>query len=329
MNTDSSGLPAMAPQVARRTSSRRTLLRGGAWAVPAISVAATAPAYAASTVGFLDVTTGASSVTPNGDGSWDFPLSGASLFLESRDLQPNQLTMTVTALPAQDFDVRAGGPAGWSSQVAGRVSSATYTYGLGAPADTVIQIEDGRWFGTALDVPPFFASFQLTFEAPGFHGTSAQSIYVPTSQRLSFDPGTSSALRVPDPAASGADLWTMYFEGASVRVSGGVVSDLDLLRIGVRFVPDPGVTATGFLDTGTTPQGWSAPSGPDPHQRWTLSYDDTVDASTQDVVLSLTDGAYFTTMLPADQQSGHFELTVADPDDGFASDVYRIHVPAS
>ena len=303
--------------------SRRAVVRGSAWTVPAVTVAAAAPAYAVSNTGWIDVDTGASNVAPNDDATWDYFFLGASIFLESRAVQPNELTMTVTVLPGNEFEVLDGGPPGWSQQTAGTVTSATYVYSLGVPADSGITIPDGHWFATA------GGSFLITFQAPGFHSFIAQSIYVPASQVLSFDPGTSSALRVPDPAGSGPDLWTMYFEGASVRVSGGVVSDVDLLRLLVRFVPDAGFSQRQFLDTGVTPAGWSSSGAANPHQELTFSYDDVVDASGQDVVIPLDDGAFFTTMQPADQQSGYFELTVSDIDDGFASGTYRLHVPAS
>lgn len=316
----------------RGVPSRRAIVRAGAWTVPAISLAVAAPARAtASDEPRLDFALAGSGVTPGPEGTWDFFFRDAVIWV-NRDVPPGELAITVSFVPEPGYSVdvlavHEGGPAGFSSQDPGTATEITYVYAPGVNAGDQVQIQDGIWFGTAWDPQHQVGRFQLTASAPGLAPVTYTSIVVPATQRLSFDPGTSYATSVPDPDGGGFDVWTMVFQGASVRVSDGVVSDPANLRLTITFVPDPGYTQDFFRDTGTSPAGWLA-DDPSPHQESTWLYADVVDASVNDVVLPLTDGWYFTTVQSGDDQRGSFQLTVYDIYDGFGSAIYRMHVPS-
>ena len=134
-------------------TTRRTVLSGAAWTVPAVTLASAAPAFADSSVADIAFTSGASKLVTDGD-FFGVQFEDAFLTVASDVLgQPATLTMTVAFLPTNGDDELFSdltAPAGWTHEP--RTTTVRNLLVFAHPtiptSGAIVPIEDGIYFGT-------------------------------------------------------------------------------------------------------------------------------------------------------------------------------------
>lgn len=152
--------------------SRRGVVRAGMWAVPAVTVAAAAPAYAGSGSNSVEFLPAGTSIT--GSPLQDLQFSGARLRIWGTPDPGAVLTMTVTFVPFPDQTNQVVelfvplNPTNWSSPQWGQVTSlATFHYAWSDSLTngTTVVIPDVVFVGTLRRDQ--LGTFYVTFDLPG------------------------------------------------------------------------------------------------------------------------------------------------------------------
>jgi hypothetical protein len=304
--------------------SRRTVVRAAAWTVPAVTVAAAAPAYASSEGSRLVLYSGSTAPVRNLDGTWSVYLSGASIASLGGDIAAGDLGLLVTFEPSLGWDrvglvtenAVAGTPFGpetvWS-QDTGDLLQAWSPSAL--DAGSLLPLADGAWFSTAESDDVQRGRFVVFATSMGYApGRYYSEVVPPSVPSLLFDPGSSVV------NLAGTATWGFAFDGASITATGGDVAAGELTMT-VTWQPDAGFEDQIEVRTLSAPgpAGWDFPY---------IAYDTAeslvytlASSATDGNAVSIADGDYFAAYEFEYAQSGRFVITIAAP--GFASAVFE------
>lgn len=159
------------PSTGSRRVSRRRVLGTATWAVPAISVAAAAPAFAgsgSSSVQFLASSTGVVPTSVDGVVFNDLRFSGAHLRVWGMPAAGAALTLTVSFTPFPGQSAAQGTlfvmdtiPGWTSTQLGDEVTSAVFSHDGPVGNDATVAIPDGIYVGTNYEGE--YGTYLLTF----------------------------------------------------------------------------------------------------------------------------------------------------------------------
>lgn len=174
--------------------SRRGVVRAGVWAVPAVSLAAAAPAYAGSGSNSVEFFANGTSVTAAGP--WqDLNFSGARLRIWGTPDPNAVLTMTVSFVPFPDQAIQEAVlvslivPPNWATTQLGQTTSlVTFTYAFPVTNGATVVIPDGIFVGTFH--PNQRGTFYVAFTLPGLDPAVAAFASGP-AQRSMTEPNSS------------------------------------------------------------------------------------------------------------------------------------------
>ncbi|WP_344303432.1 hypothetical protein [Nocardioides bigeumensis] len=251
-------------------TTRRALVRAGAWSAPAVMVAATAPAAAAASPppAYLSVSgaIGALQARPNFQWTWSFTLDSITIANNGPAIDPGRLYLRIRfqgnemkAPNLQVNELRHPASDSWdgltlATSGAGPHAELVYYNAAQIPADTTVTFSS-----LSLQTPetsfPQPGTLIVAVSSTGRTVTAPLTLEVPTDRRVDFHPGTSRLGTVNGRSAIG-------FEGASISVVGpDPLVGADFLRLRIRFIPDQS-TSSELLDLyPARAQGGAVPNG--------------------------------------------------------------------